>query len=207
VESQKAAGKTLADYCKETRQTEAQLRAGIASMLQFTAYSKKIATDAELKKYFATNLDYFQKVTVRCSHIVLRVPPDAPEAEKQEARKKLVAWRDAIVAGKVAFADVAKEHSQCPSAPKGGDIGFITRKWMVDESVAKGAFALKKAEISGIVESDFGLHLLQVTDRTEPKPIEFAACADEVRDCYVEEMRQKLLADLRRTGKIEIMLP
>lgn len=207
ADAQKAAGKTMAEYCRETYQTEAQVRASIYSLLQFTAYSQKVATDAELKSYFEANREFFQKVTVRCSHIVLRVPADATDAEKQVARKKLTAIREKLAAGQVTFADAAKDHSQCPSAPKGGDIGYITRKWMVDEPVAKAAFALKKGEMSGIVESEFGLHLLLVTDRTEPKPIEFAACADDVRDCYVEEMRQKLLTQLRRSAKVDILLP
>jgi hypothetical protein len=207
VEAQKEIGKTFAEFCRETNQTEAEVRASVYSMLQFSAYSRTVASDEELKKYFQANLEYFQKVTVRCSHIVIRVAADAPEIEKQEARKKLTALREKLVAGQIAFADAAKEHSQCPSAPKGGDIGYITRKWMVDEPVAKAAFALKKGEMSGIVESEFGLHIIQATDRTDPKPIEFAACADEVRDCFVEEMRQKLLVDLRRKAKVEILLP
>jgi peptidyl-prolyl cis-trans isomerase C len=207
ADAQKAAGKTLANYCRETQQSESQLRASVYNMLQFMAYSKKVATDEELKKYFQANIEYFQKVTVRCSHIVIRVSADATDAEKQDARKKLTGLREKLVAGGITFADAAKQHSQCPSAPKGGDIGFITRKWMVDEPVAKAAFALKKGEISGIVESEFGLHLILATDRTDAKPIEFAACADDVRDCYVEEMRQKLLADLRRTAKVDILLP
>jgi parvulin-like peptidyl-prolyl isomerase len=207
TQAQKEIGKTLAAYCRESNQTEAQVRAGVSNMLQFQAYAKKIATDDELKKYFQANLDYFQKVTVRCSHIVLRVGADATDAEKQEARKKLTAIREKLTANPENFADAAKENSQCPSAPKGGDIGYITRKWMVDEPVAKAAFALKKGEMSGIVESEFGLHIILNTDRTDAKPIEFAECKDDVRDCFVEELRQKLLVDLRRSAKVKILLP
>ena len=61
--------------------------------------------------------------------------------------------------------------------------------------------------VSSRVESDFGIHLILATERTDPKPIEFAACTDDVRDCYVEEMRQKLLTELRRTAKVDILLP
>lgn len=201
---QKAAGKTLEDYCRETKQTKEQIRLSVQNMLQFSAYMQQKATDAELKKYFQENIEFFQKVTVRVSHIVIRVPAEAPIAERQAARAKLSDLRQQIVSGKVAFADAAREHSQCPSALKGGDLGYITRKWMVDESVAKAAFALKKDVVSDIVESEFGLHLLLVTDRTAPKPIEFVACVDDVRDCFLEETRQKLLADLRAKAKIDI---
>ncbi|MFL5339865.1 MAG: peptidylprolyl isomerase [Gemmataceae bacterium] len=206
AESQKMSGKTLADFCRETRQTETQVRAGVQNMLQFSAYAKKLASDAELKTYFAANPDYFQKVTVRVSHIVIRLPVGASGAERQEARKRLTEIRQKLLAKQIAFADAAREFSQCPSAPKGGDIGFIARKWMVDEPVAKAAFALKTGELSDIVESDFGLHLILATDRTEPKPIEFAACVEDVRDCYIEEMRQQLLTKLRDAAKIEVLI-
>jgi peptidyl-prolyl cis-trans isomerase C len=206
VESLKAQGRTLADFCKESRQTEAQLRAGVQNMLQYTAYARKTATDDELKKYFNDNLDYFQKTTVRLSHIVIRIPLTAPATEREQARKRLSELRAQIVAGKMNFADAAREYSQCPSAKMGGDIGVVTRKWMVDEAVAKAAFAMKNDEVSDVVESEFGLHLLKVTERTDGKKVEFAAVQDEVRDSYIEEARQKLLLELRRTARVEINL-
>ena len=52
------------------------------------------------------------------------------------------------------------KNSQCPSAPRGGDLDFIARKWMVEEPFAKAAFALKVGEVSEIVSTDFGLHLI-----------------------------------------------
>jgi peptidyl-prolyl cis-trans isomerase C len=206
TESQKANGKTLADYCKETHQSEAQLRANIQSMLQFFEYAQKQASESELKKYYQNNLDYFHKVTVRCSHIVLRLPTSSTEMERQAARQKLLELRQQILDGKVAFADAARAHSQCPSAPKGGDIGYITRKWMVEEPVAQPAFALKKGDLSAIVETEYGLHLLLVTDRTMPQAVPFETCIDDVRDCCIEEMRQKLLIDLRKAARIEIKI-
>ncbi len=206
VESLKVQGRTLADFCKESRQTEAQLRAGVQNMLQYTAYARKTATDDELKKYFNDNLDYFQKTTVRLSHIVIRIPLGAPAAEREQARMRLAEIRAQIVAGKISFSDGAREHSQCPSAKMRGDIGVVTRKWMVDEAVAKAAFALTKDEVSDVVESEFGVHLLKVTERTEGKKVEFAAMVDEVRDNFIEETRQKLLLELRRTAKVEINL-
>jgi len=204
AEAQRAAGKTLAEFCKESHQTEAQVRAGVHNMLQFAAYAKQQTTEEQLRKYFQANLDYFQKVTVRVSHIIFRIPLEATEQEKQEARKKLTDLRQRIIAKEISFTDAAKQYSQCPSAPKGGDIGFIARKWMVDESIARAAFAGRKGELSDVIESEMGLHLLLVTERTDPKPAEFAACADDVRDCCIEEMRERLLTDLRKAARIEI---
>lgn len=204
IESLKMQGKTLADFCKESRQTEAQLRAGISNMIQFNAHARTAASEPELKKYFDENLDYFMRTTVRVSHLVLRTPTGATPAEREQARKHLSNIRQQILAGKITFVDAAREHSQCPSGPKGGDIGLVTRKWMLDEAVAKVAFTLKKDEISDVVESEFGLHLVKVTERIEGKKVEFLAVIDDVRDSFIEEMRQKLLIELRRTAKVEV---
>jgi peptidyl-prolyl cis-trans isomerase C len=206
AEAQKAEGKTLADFCRETRQTEAQLRVGIENLLRFNAYARQRATEDELKKYFEANKEFFQNVKVKVNHIILRVPLGAPDTERQAIRRKLTDIRGQIVAGTLTFADAAKKYSQCPSAPKGGELGQISRKWMVEEPFAKAAFALKVGETSDVVETDFGLHLIHVTERTAPKTVEFATCIEDVRDCYSEELRQSVIFDLRKTAKIEIFI-
>ncbi len=204
IESLKLQGKTLADFCKETRQTEAQIRTGIVQMLQYSAFMKKNTTDEQLKNYFEANRDFFQKTTVRLSHIVIRLNKSAPEAERVAARSRLTTIRQQIASGKISFAEAAKQFSECTSAPMGGDIGFVTRKWTVDENIARVAFAMKKGEMSGVVESEFGLHLLLVTERNEGPNVEYVAVADDVRETYTEEMRQKLLLELRCAAKVEV---
>jgi peptidyl-prolyl cis-trans isomerase C len=200
-------GKTIAEYCKETKQTEAQLRANITLMLQWNAYAAQKVTPAELKKYYADFKDFFDKTTVRASHIVLRIAPDATPADREAARKKLAELRQEITSGKITFAEAAMKHSQCPSAPKGGDLGFFPRKWMVEEPFAKVAFAMKVGELSDVVITDYGCHLIQVTDRKLGETTTFEDAQDEVRDCFIEEMKLAILADLRKTAKIEIKLP
>jgi parvulin-like peptidyl-prolyl isomerase len=200
-------GKPLDDYLKDTHQTDAQLRAGIALMQQWNTYAAKKITEADLRKYYSENHDFFDKTTVRVSHIVLRLAPDAPPAERDAARQRLAALRADIVAKKVTFADAAMKNSQCPSAPRGGDLDFIARKWMVEEPFAKAAFALKVGDLSDIVTTDFGLHLIQVTDRKPGTTTTFEQVADEVRECALEDLRQTTLLELRRAAKVEIKLP
>lgn len=204
--SLKVQGKTFAEFCKESRQTESQIRSGLANMLQYAAYCRQHTSDEQIRSYFEANRDFFQKTTVRLSHIVIRVSESTPAAERLEAEKRLREIRQQILTGKISFADAAQKFSQCPSAPRGGDIGFVTRKWMVDENVARAAFSMKKGDISDVVASEFGLHLLTVTERNEGPKVEFAAVADDVRDTYTEEMRQKLLLDLRRAAKVQIFV-
>jgi peptidyl-prolyl cis-trans isomerase C len=204
----KAQDKTFAAYLREQDQTEAQLRANMTLLLQLDRYVKQNTTEADLKRFHEANKDYFDKVTVRTSHIVIRLPADAAPAERDKARQKLRGLRADIAAGKIDFAAAAKANSQCPSAPKGGDIGFIERKFQsIDEAYAKTAFGLKVGEISDVVQTEIGLHLIKVTERKAGKPMKFEQVAENVRDAYAEELRVILLNQLRKKAKIEVTLP
>jgi len=195
--------RSIEDFYKETNQTEANLRVSILNMLRWGEFVKSRLNDAEIENYYKANKDFFDQVAVRASHILIRVAPTAPETDRQAARQKLAALRADIFASKVDFASAAKAHSQCTSAANGGDIGFFPRKMMVDESFARVAFALKPGDVSDVVQTDAGLHLIKVTDRKPGQPSEFAKIKDDVRDFYVEEMRQNLLAQERKSAKIE----
>jgi peptidyl-prolyl cis-trans isomerase C len=207
VEGLKKEKKTLDEYLKEQNQTEAQLRADIEGWLQWNAFVKAEVSDAELKKYYDGNKDFFDRVVVRASHIVVRVSPEATKDQQNEVVAKLQAWRKEIVEGKLEFAKAAKEHSQCTSAPNGGDIGFFPRKLAVEEPFAKAAFALKVGEMSDVVQTDFGYHLIKVTDRKAGTPSDFNKIKDEVREMCVEELRVLILAEQRQSAKVEVNLP
>ncbi|MFL5331017.1 MAG: peptidylprolyl isomerase [Gemmataceae bacterium] len=207
MDALKAQKKSLAEYCKETQQTEKQIRGNIEVILRWNTYVADKRTEGDMKGYYKDNKDYFDRVTIKCSHIVLRVPANAPPTERAEAVKKLQELRLQIESGQLKFEDAAQKYSQCPSAPKGGNLGYIYRKWMVEEPFAKAAFALKVNEISDVVTTDFGVHLILCTDRKPPEPSEYAKVKDDVRECCGEEMRLKLLSDLRKSAKIEINLP
>jgi parvulin-like peptidyl-prolyl isomerase len=203
-----AQGKNMADYLRDLQQTEAQFKASMTMLLQLDKYMKQHTSEDELKSYYMANKEYFDKVTVRTSHIVIRLSAAAPVEEREKAKKTLQALRADIAAGKTDFAKAAKEYSQCPSAPKGGDIGFIFRKFQnVDEEYARAAFAMKVGEMSDVVLTDFGCHLIKVTERTEGKPSKYEQCTDEVRDSYSEELRMRLLNQLRKQAKVEVTLP
>lgn len=205
--SLKSKNKSMADYCKETLQTERQVRVGIEVMLRWNAFTDKKLNDAELQKYFTQNKDYFDKVTVKCHHIVMRVPSDTPQAEKAEVEKKIRELRQKLVTGQITFTDAARKFSHCSSATKAGSLGYIHRKWMVEEPFAQAAFALKLHEISEPVWTESGVHLILVTDRKPPEPSDFTKIKAEVRECCSEEMRLNMLQELRKTAKIEINLP
>ncbi len=207
TESLKKQGKTLDDFLKETAQTEVTLRGSILTMLQWEAYVREHVTEAQVKQYYDESKDFFDRTVVRASHIVTRVAATAPEAERQAAAEKLRVLRQDILAGKIDFAEAAKKHSQCTSAPNGGDIGYFPRKLAVEEAFGKAAFALRVGEVSDVVQTDYGVHLIKVTDRKVGQPSDYAKIKDEVRELCVEEMRMALLAQERKTAKVEINLP
>jgi parvulin-like peptidyl-prolyl isomerase len=201
-------GKTLADQCREAGRTEEQVRDSWATLVQFQRYVDQQATDEKLRKYHAANKDLFDRATVRVSHVVVRVGPDAPPTERAAARQKLAALRSEIVAGKLAFADAARKHSMCPSAPKGGDLGFIgLRDPAADEAVARAAFALKAGEVSEPTDGEYGVHLVQATERKPGTPTAFEKVADLVRECYAEDVRQGLVGLLRKQATIQVTVP
>jgi parvulin-like peptidyl-prolyl isomerase len=206
AELKKEKGKTLDDFCRENGQTRQQFREDVYRLLQWEAFVASRVTDQEVQKAYTEYKDFFDGVTVRASHIVLQVPPSAPEADKQAARQKLLAIREQILAGKLDFAVAAKTYSSCPSKENGGDIGYFARKFMVDDAFAKAAFALQPNQISDVVQTDFGLHLIRVIDRKAGQPSDFAKIKDGVKAFCAEDIKQQVLTHMRKASKVEVNL-
>jgi peptidyl-prolyl cis-trans isomerase C len=202
----KSQGQSLQAYCQEAGQTEAQLRATIVTMLQREAYIAEHLTDAAVRSYFDENRDFFDQSTVRTSHILLRIRPGSTPAQVAAAKAKLEQLRKAILSGTIDFARAAQNYSECASAPHGGDIGYFPRKGLVEEPFARAAFALKKDEISEVVQTSYGLHLIQATDRKSGPAAEFAKIAPQVHELAGEEMILAALAKERAAASVEIKL-
>jgi len=113
----------------------------------------------------ASPVSYFDGTKLKASHILIMSPPYASQADKAKARKTLADLAKQIADGKIKFADAAKEHSACPSSKDGGALGQAFTFDRMDPAFSKAAFALKGDEVSGIVESSFGFHLIKVTSR------------------------------------------
>lgn len=200
----KTQGQTKQEYCRYTGQSEAQMRAKLVQMLQWGAYVKQNIPPSGLKRYYDENRDYFDQIAVQASHIMLRVPPSGSEVERQAAKVKLQAIRQDIVANKIDFAEAAKKYSQCESAPRGGDLGYFPRKFVMDEALARAAFALKIGEISDVVQSDYGLHLIKaINRRRDGDPSTFERVEKEVRETAATELYFALLDQERKTSRIE----
>ena len=156
-------------------------------VLDLDALKKGIQTnEQDLKTYFKENADRLAgKEERRASHILVNAPKDAPADERKQSRAKAEELLALVTKTPASFAEVAKKNSQdTGSAVNGGDLDYFGRGAMV-KPFEDAAFALKKGDISGIVESDFGFHIIQLTDIRSPKQRSF------------EEMRPELEADLK----------
>jgi peptidyl-prolyl cis-trans isomerase C len=205
--SMTAQGKTLADFCKETNQTEAGLRRDVADQLRWDAWVKQHLPEEMLRKYYEENKDFFDQILVRASHIVLRVSPQTLPSEREAMKTRLRTLRIEILSGRLDFAEAARRHSQCPSGPNGGDISYFPRKFAVEENIAAAAFKLKVGEISDVVETEYGLHLIQVTDRKPGVPSEYGKVKDAVLDAASFEKRLAIVNEQRKRSKVTINIP
>jgi parvulin-like peptidyl-prolyl isomerase len=105
---------------------------------------------------------------------LIRVGRSATEAERLAAKHKLTTRAD-LLANKVDFATAGRTVSQCLLSARSGDVGTFTRKCMdLDEAFVQAAFALKVDELSAVVATNFGLHLIKVTERNADTPLNFA---------------------------------
>jgi peptidyl-prolyl cis-trans isomerase D len=143
--------------------------------------------ESELKTFYEQNLARLANLEERrASHILINADKAAPAADREKARAKAQEIMATLKQSPEKFAELAKKFSQdTGSANKGGDLDFFARGAMV-KPFEDAAFALKKGEISDVVESDFGFHIIRVTDIKQPKQKSF------------EESRASLEVDARR---------
>lgn len=144
-------------------------------------------TEDEIKNYYEDHQkNYRQEGSVRARHILFRVNPNASE-EEVEAVKRKAGEILALAKSGQDFATLAKNYSEDPgSAQKGGDLGYFTRSQMIKE-FSDVAFSMKTGEISDLVRTPFGFHIIKVEDVKPEKVLTL----DEVK----EQIKQKLLED------------
>ncbi|MFL5240918.1 MAG: peptidylprolyl isomerase [Gemmataceae bacterium] len=203
----KKEGKTLADLSKETGQSEQQMRRNAMNGLLLEGYIKSRVKEADLKRYYNENKDFFDGALVKASHIAVRLTPTAADADRTAAREKLLKIRQDIVAKKISFADAAKKFSESETSSRGGDLGFFARKGTVEEAFAKAAYALEVNQISDVVATELAMHLIMVTERKPGQPSDYEKTKNAVHDFYVDDMIQNALTEQRKKLKITINLP
>ena len=143
-------------------------------------------SEADLKDYYTQNAARLSgNEERRASHILINAAKDAPAADREKAKARAQELLAQVRKTPAEFAEVARKNSQDKgSAASGGDLDFFARGAMV-KPFEDAAFAMKKGDISEVVESDFGYHIIQLTDIKAPKQRSF------------EEVRPSLEADLK----------
>ena len=152
-----------------------------------TAQKGVVLNEADVRTYFEQNQARLQaKEERRASHILFAVDAKAPQAERDKVRAQAQQVLAELKKAPQRFAELARQHSKDPgSAAKGGDLDFFARGAMV-KAFEEAAFSLNKGQISDLVETEFGYHILQITDIRQPKQASF------------ESQRASLEAELRR---------
>ena len=193
---------------------EKSLHEALRNKLIFDAVMKTNAnlpplpTDADVQKFYEENPDSFTTPEqVKASHILLRVDASASDEEKAKTKKRLEDLKADIQGGKITFADAAKQNSQDPgSGANGGDLDYFSHGQMV-KPFEDAAFSTTTGQMSDIVETQFGYHLIQVTDHKQGSKVPLDEVKDKVKT-YLEQQNnskaiETYITDLRGKAKIE----
>lgn len=162
-------------------------------------------SDEEMKKYYEEHKADYYKDEVKASHILISTVDDngkeLSEAKKKEAKKKAEEVLKKAKSGEE-FSELAKEYSDDPgSAAKGGDLGYFTKGQMV-QPFEEAAFSLKSGEISGLVESEYGYHIIKVYDKID-KQLTFDEVKDEIKKTLTEDKYMESIEAITKKAKVE----
>jgi peptidyl-prolyl cis-trans isomerase C len=193
--------------------TEADLRGNVVVDMAIRNYLMRSIPDTvqvtptQAQAYYNEHPDLFmtpEKVHAR--HILVKVDPAATPEQKEEARKKAAGLLEKVKGG-ADFATVARESSDCPSAPQGGDLGEFGRGDMV-KPFEDAAFALKPGETSDLVETQFGFHIIRIENQLPPTKMEYTPelegqVTQRLMTEHRNEVVKKRVDELRAGASIE----
>jgi peptidyl-prolyl cis-trans isomerase C len=205
----------FADYLKKRNLTEKEVKANLTNQVHVDEYLEKQGiTDPDIPEkdirefYDSSPGNYERKESVEVSHILIKVDETAGPEGKEKAYIKIEELRKEILAGKD-FAEMAKEHSQCNSAAGGGALGYKERGYMPKE-FDEVAFTLEIDTVSDIVETNFGYHIILVTDKKPGGIAPYEEVRDFIKKYLQKDESQKKLAEhiamLKEKATIEILL-
>jgi len=167
-------------------------------------------TDADVAAFYQKNPDKFQQPeAVHAAHILIRLPEKADDAAKKKARAEAEAVLKQVKAGGN-FATLAKQHSQDPgSAVNGGDLGFVP-KGQTDPAFEQAAFALKPGQLSGVVETQFGYHIIKGFEHRTARTVPLEEVKERVggflKQQQMQEKTTAYINKLKEKAKLEILM-
>ncbi len=185
-----------------------QVQLTIDRLLQQEVYSEVEVTQEEKENFYEENPQLFQEgATVDASHILITTQ-GLSEAEKEEAFQRAQEIREEVVDG-ADFNEVAREQSEGPSASNGGRLGSFQQGQMVP-AFEEAAFNLEPGEISEVVETQFGFHIILVTDKSEGRTQSFEEAESQIQQYLLQqennEALQSYVQRLRADSEVEVLL-
>ena len=193
-------GVTVEQLRKETESTLA-----VNQMLQAEIEPQVKVQDPEIKTFFDQNKARFhQQESVHASHILIRADEKADAATKSKAKAQADDLLKQLRKG-AKFADLAKKFSQDPgSAQNGGDLGFFNKGQMV------APFDQKPGQMSGVVETPFGYHIIQVHEAKPARDVGFEEVKDQIREYLATQQREQksqvFVDQLKTKSKISVLI-
>ncbi len=185
---------------------EARQRLTVDKLLTAEVEPKAAVNEADIADFYKKNPQFFmQPEAMRASHILIKADnADAKPAAKAKAEDLL-----RQIKGGADFAALAKEHSNDGSAPSGGDLGFFPRGQMV-KAFEDAAFALAPGQVSGVVESEFGYHIIKGSEHRSARTVPLAEVSDRIAQALRQQKQQQLAQEfvqsLKGKAKVEILM-
>lgn len=217
--------KAMKDYAKELEGmmlTEAEFRSEVAAQMKWDKFLKQQGSDQALKAFFDKRPDIFDGSLVRCRHILLPLETDKAAAHKTLADVKAAVAAEAAKAEAAAagdalakqqakgrraeevFGEYAKKHSTCPSKATGGDLQFFPRVGAMVEPFAEAAFKLNVFDVSDVVETEFGYHLILCTAKNPGKAKKFEEVKEDVRAVYAMQLRTAVVNQMKPKAQMTV---
>jgi peptidyl-prolyl cis-trans isomerase C len=195
------------DVTEEKIKAEIKRGTAIQELIKTNVADKIEVDDKDVKKFYNENPEKFKSPEeIKTSHILIKFDPEkASDAKKAAAKKKLEAVKERLAKGED-FGALAKEVSEGPSNKTGGDLGFVSRGQMV-KPFEDAVFAMKAGEVSDIVETQFGYHLIKVFEKRPAKKLTFEEIKDRLSDQLKQQKAQEeaiaYIKELKSAAKIE----
>ena len=164
-------------------------------------------TEEEIEKHFDEHAeDYYRQERVQAQHILLK-PASDKLADRETTKSKLMELRNRIAMGED-FGDIASQFSECPSGKKsGGSLGWFARGMMIPE-FDDAVFAMELEELSDVIETPLGFHLIRMTGYEEGGPVTIDEVSDKVREFLRHSKRGAVISayveDLKKKADIQI---
>jgi peptidyl-prolyl cis-trans isomerase C len=158
----------------------------------------EVISEIDLRNHYEMNpMDFMQPEMVRARHILIMTGsrPGSPALSDAQALETITHIFQTIRTKKESFEEMARKHSHDSSAADGGDLGWFGRGQMVPE-FEDVAFSLEKNEVSSVIKTNFGFHIIRLDDRRQAERKPFSEVRHEIRERLLQEHAEKILAEL-----------